>query len=163
MVHKVTLLLPFIVATIVLGILGGVFNFPVKDSTNADFPGGLVRIDHNVINVEVAKSSAAHERWLMFRQDKMPLNSAMLLVYENQDLYSFSLLNIEYNLDLIWLDGKGNVVYLVNDAPPCKNVLDLVNCTYKNTQPARYVIAATAGFIAYNHVNKGSKMTVISI
>ena len=164
MVHKITLLVPFIVATIVIGVLGGVFNpTAVKRSTNAEFANGIVRIDHEIIKVEVAKSGAEHERWLMFRHDKIPLNSAMLLVYDKPDLYSISLLNIEYNLDLIWFDEKGDVVYLINDAPPCKSVLDLIDCTYKNTEPAKYIIAATSGFIGYHHISKGSKMRVISI
>ena len=133
--------------------IGGVFN-PTADkrSTNAEFANGIVRIDHEVIKVEVAKSGAEHERWLMFRQDKIPLNSAMLLVYDKPDLYSISLLNIEYNLDLIWFDEKGDVVYLINDAQPCKSVLDLIDCTYKNTEPAKYIIAATSGFIGYHHI-----------
>jgi uncharacterized protein len=163
MVHKITVLLPFIVATIVIGVLAGVFNPTAVKRSTTEFPNGIVRIDHQTIKVEVAKSGAEHERWLMFKHDKIPLNSAMLLVYENPDLYSFTLLNIEYNLDLIWFDEKGDVVYLINDAPPCKSILDLVDCTYKNTEPAKYVIAATSGFIGYHHITRGSKMTVISI
>jgi uncharacterized membrane protein (UPF0127 family) len=164
MVHKITLLIPFIIASIVIGILGGVFNpIAVKRSTNMEFPTGIVKIGHDIIKAQVAKSNAEHERWLMFRHDKIPLNSAMLLVYMNPDLYSILLLNIEYNLDLIWFDEKGNAVYLINDAPPCKSIFDLSDCTYKNTQPAKYVIAATSGFITYHHITKGSKMTVISI
>ena len=163
MVHKITVLVPFIVATIVIGVLAGVFNPTGVKRSTTEFPNGIVGLDHETIKVEVAKSGAQHERWLMFRHDKMPLNSAMLLVYGNPDLYSFTLLNIEYNLDLIWFDKKGDVVYLINDAPPCKSVLDLVDCTYKNTVPAKYVIAATSGFISYNHITRGSKMRVISI
>ncbi len=163
MVHKITVLLPFIVFTIVIGVLAGVINPTAVKRSTAEFPNGIVRIDHETIKVEVAKSGAEHERWLMFRHDKIPINSAMLLVYENPDLYSFTLLNIEYNLDLIWFDEKGDVVYLINDAPPCKSVLDLVDCTYKNTEPAKYVIAATSGFISYHHITRGSKLTVISI
>jgi hypothetical protein len=163
MVHKITVLVPFIVATIIIGVLAGVFNPTGVKRSTTEFPNGIVGLDDETIKVEVAKSGAQHERWLMFRHDKMPLNSAMLLVYGNPDLYSFTLLNIEYNLDLIWFDKKGYVVYLINDAPPCKSVLDLVDCTYKNTVPAKYVIAATSGFIGYNHITRGSKMTVISI
>jgi uncharacterized membrane protein (UPF0127 family) len=163
MVHKIAVLVPFIVATIVIGVLAGVFNPTGVKRSTTEFPTGVVKIDHETIQVEVAKSGAEHERWLMFRQDKIPLNSAMLLVYGNPDLYSFTLLNIEYHLDLIWFDEKGNVVYLINDAAPCKSVLDLVGCTYKNTEPAKYVIAATSGFIGYHHITRGSKMTVISI
>jgi uncharacterized membrane protein (UPF0127 family) len=99
----------------------------------------------------------------MFRQEKIPLNSAMILVYDKPDLYSMWLLNIEYNLDLIWVDESGQIVYVVKDAPPCKNALDPSSCTYKNTKAAKYVIAATSGFINRHKITMESKMTVISI
>jgi uncharacterized membrane protein (UPF0127 family) len=98
----------------------------------------------------------------MFRE-KLPLTSGMILIYDRSDLYAMWLLNIDYNLDLLWFDAKGNLVYTVKDAQICKNALDTVNCTYKNTIPAKYVIAATSGFITKHNINKESKMTVISL
>jgi uncharacterized membrane protein (UPF0127 family) len=99
----------------------------------------------------------------MFRQERLPLNSAMILIYDKLDLYTMWLLNIEYNLDLIWFDESGNVVYIVKDASPCKNTLDTSNCTYKNTKPAKYVVAAASGFIDEHKITGESKMTIISI
>ena len=58
----------------------------------------------------------------------------------NQISNAMWLLNIDSNLDLLWFDAKGNLVYKVKDAQICKNALDAVNCTYKNTIPAKYVI-----------------------
>ena len=54
------------------------------------------------------------------------------------------LLNIEYNLDLIWINENGNIVYMVKDAEPCKNTFDAASCTYKNTKAAKYIIAAAS-------------------
>ena len=88
------------------------------------FAEGTIRIDDDVIRVEIAESRADKQRWLMFREEKLPLNSAMLLIYEKSDLYPLWLLNIEYNLDLIWVNENGNIVYMVKDASPCKNTLD---------------------------------------
>jgi uncharacterized membrane protein (UPF0127 family) len=87
----------------------------------------------------------------------------MILVYDKPDLYSMWLLNIGYNLDLIWFDENGNVVYMVKDVPPCKSTFDMADCTYKNTKPAKYVIAATSGFIDKHRVNTDSIMSITSI
>src|SRR6266849_10583562 len=163
MVHKIAVLIPVMIAAIALGVLCLVFIPPGVKNAPAGFPVGTVRINHDVINVEVAKSSAEKERWLMFRHDKMPFNSAMILVFDKPDLYSMWLLNIGYNLDLIWFDENGNVVYMVKDVPPCKSTFDMADCTYKNTKPAKYVIAATSGFIAKHQVNADSRMSIISI
>ena len=163
MVHKIVVLVPVLIAAIALGTLGLLFVPPGVKNAPAGFPIGTVSINHEVIKVEVAKSSAEKERWLMFRHEKMPFNSAMILVYDKPDLYSMWLLNIDYNLDLIWFDENGNVVYMVKDVPPCKSTFDIADCTYKNTQPAKYVIAATSGFIDNHRVNKHSRMTITLI
>ena len=163
MVCKIIVLVPMIIVAIAIGIVGLAFiPSQIKSKSTTDFPKGLIRMDDKVISVEIAKSGAEKQRWLMFREEKIPLNSAMILVYEKSDLYAMWLLNIEYNLDLIWFDERGNIVYIVKDAPPCKNTLDASNCTYKNTKPAKYVIAATSGFIDENKITKESKMTIIS-
>jgi len=46
---------------------------------------------------------------------------------------------------------------------PCKNTLDASQCTYKNTIPAKYILAATTGFINYHNITKDSKIKLISI
>jgi uncharacterized protein len=163
MVHKIAVLVPVMIAATALGVLGLGFIPPGVKNAPAGFPVGTVRINHDVINVEVAKSSAEKERWLMFRHEKMPFNSAMILVFDKPDLYSMWLLNIGYNLDLIWFDENGDVVYMVKDVPPCKSTFDMADCTYKNTKPAKYVIAATSGFIDKHRVNKDSRMNITSI
>ena len=38
---------------------------------------------------------------VMFREDKFPSNSGMILIYPKLDLYSLWLLNIQYNLDIM--------------------------------------------------------------
>jgi uncharacterized protein len=152
-----------IIIAAVVGAIG-INLFPLKlKNKGLEFAQGKVEINGDLINVEIAKSTAERQRWLMFRQEKIPLNSAMILVYDKPDLYSMWLLNIEYNLDLIWVDESGQIVYLVKDAPPCKNTLDPSSCTYKNTKAAKYVIAATSGFINRHKITMESKMTVISI
>src|ERR687885_1317650 len=163
MVRKIALLIPMIVIAAIVGAIG-LSLFPLKGKNKSlEFARGKIGIDSDLINVEIAKSSAEKQRWLMFRQEKIPLNSAMILVYDKPDLYSMWLLNIEYNLDLIWVDESGQIVYVVKDAPPCKNTLDPSSCTYKNTKAAKYVIAATSGFINRHKITMESKMTVISI
>jgi uncharacterized membrane protein (UPF0127 family) len=163
MVHKIAVLVPLIAIAIVLGAVGLVFVPPGIKNAPTGFPKGTIRINHDIINVEVANTSAEKERWLMFRNDRMPLDSAMILVYDKPDLYSIWLLNIQYNLDLIWLDENGYVVYMVKDVPPCKSTFDIADCTYKNTEPAKYVIAATSGFIDKHRIDKNSRVAIISI
>ena len=152
-----------LVAAVTIGSLGLVFIPQEIKNKQIDFAEGTIRIDDDVIKVEIAESRADKQRWLMFREERLPLNSAMILVYEKSDLYSMWLLNIEYNLDLIWINENGNIVYMVKDAEPCKNTFDAASCTYKNTKAAKYIIAAASGFIEEQEITEKTIMRIISI
>lgn len=163
MASKTAVLVPSIIVALAVGALGLAFIPTDIKNRQTDFPQGIVRIGHDIIKVEIAKSNAEKQRWLMFRVEKMPLNSAMILVYEKPDLYAMWLLNIDYNLDLMWFDGAGNLVYKVKDGHRCTNTFDASDCTYKNTGPAKYVIAGASGFIDKHRITKESKLTITSI
>lgn len=163
MVRKITVLVPVIVGCIILGVLGLTFIPEEIKNRNIEFSKGTIAINNHSISTEIAETPAERQRWLTFRSEEMPLSSALLLVYDKADLFSLWLLNIQFNLDLIWFDGAGNIVYIKQDAAPCKNTLDAVQCTYKNTIPARYVLAATTGFINYHNITKDSKIKLVSV
>ena len=163
MVRKITVLVPVIVGCIILGVLGLTFIPEGIKNRNIEFSKGTIAINNNSISTEIAETPAERQRWLTFRSEELPLSSALLLVYDKPDLYSLWLLNIQFNLDLIWFDGAGNIVYIKQDAAPCMNTLDAAQCTYKNTIPARYVLAATTGFINYHNITKDSKIKLVSV
>ncbi len=163
MVNKITLLIPIIISSIIIGILGLMFVPSDIKNRNLDFSMGTIKIDNKIINVEIADSDDERQRWLMFRDENLSPNSGLLLVYDRPDLYSMWLLNIRYPLDLLWFDQQGNLVYTVRDAQPCDNVLDFTTCTFKNTKPSKFVLAAHSGFIDQNGITNTSKLEVLSI
>lgn len=161
--RKSAVLIPVIIAAVAIGGLGIAFVPEEVKEKDTEFSKGTVRIDDDVITVEIAETAAEKQRWLTFRQDRLPADTAMLIKHGEPDLHEIWMLNIEYNLDLVWFDGSGNAVYLVKDVPPCQNVVETVSCTYKTTKPATYVMAATAGFVDEHGISVGSKMTFISV
>ena len=163
MARKSAVLIPVIIAAVAIGVLGIAFAPPEITSRNANLPKGTVKINNEIITVEVASTAAERERWLTFRQDILPLNTAMLLKYDKPDLQQLWMLNIEHNLDLIWFDQFGNAVYMKKDIPGCTNVIETISCTYKTTKPALYILAGASGFIDAHKIEVGSKMTIISI
>jgi uncharacterized protein len=161
--RKSAVLIPVIVAAVAIGVIGLVFTPQGVKQPNVEFPKGTVKINDDVITVEIAQTSAEKQRWLTFRQDKLPLDTAMLLKYDKPDLYQVWMLNIQYNLDLVWFDDSGKAVYLLKDVPPCQNLVESESCTYKTTSPSIYVLAATSGFINSHHIQVGSHLTTISV
>jgi uncharacterized protein len=163
MAKKMVVLLPAILAAIIIGVLGLLLVPSEVKNRDLSFPMGTVKIGNDTIKVEVAKSPEERQRWLMFREEPIPLDSAMLLIYGKPDLYALWLINIQYNLDLIWFDENGHVVYTKENAQICPNPFDAAKCTYKNTSLAKYVIAGSSGFIENHNISKNSTMRIISI
>jgi hypothetical protein len=162
MARKSAVLIPVIIAAVAVGALGVAFVPPEIRDKDVGFPKGTVMIDDDVITVEIAETAAEKQRWMTFRQDRLPLGTAMLIKHNVPDLHEVWMLNVEYNLDLIWFDENGNAVYMIRDVPPCESVVETVSCTYKTTKRALYVMAATSGFIDGHDIAVGSKMTIVS-
>lgn len=163
MARKSAVLIPAFAAAVLIGGLGIAFMPQDIKEKSVDFPKGTVRIGDDVVTVEIAQTAAEKQRWMTFRQDRLPLDTAMLIKHGEPDLYEIWMLNVEYNLDLIWFDQEGNAVYIKKDVQPCENILDQVGCTYKPTSRALYIVAGTAGFADEHEIDIGSKMTFISI
>lgn len=156
-------LIPAALVTFFIGIAGIIFVPDEIKNKPLDFDKGTIKIDNSVINVEIAESDAERQRWLMFRNEEFPLNSAMILVYPKSDLYALWLLNIQYNLDIIWFNEEGKLVYIIRDGKPCENPLDPYSCTFKTNVPAKYIVVSTEGFIKENNITNSSTLTIISI
>ncbi|NOJ30260.1 MAG: hypothetical protein DA328_08855 [Nitrososphaeraceae archaeon] len=163
MASKKAVLLPTIVATLIIGTLGLVFIPDEIKNKQINFKKGTIKIDETPITVEIAKTQTEKQRWLMFRTDKLSYDQGLIMVYEKSDLYSLWLLNIQYNLDLLWFDENGKLAYFKKNVSPCKTTFDIQECTYKSTKPALYIMATTAGFIDNHNITENSKMTIISI
>jgi uncharacterized membrane protein (UPF0127 family) len=146
----------------VIGILGIVFIPSDIKNRNTDLDKGTIKIDENLLMVEIADTDADKQRWLTFRNEKLNLDTGLLLTYDKPDLYPISLLNVKFPLDLIWFDYHGSIVYVKEDAQPCDNIFDSSNCTFKNTKPAQFVLAGSSGFIQHNNISKNSKLEIIS-
>src|ERR1044072_1365907 len=124
MVKKITLLIPIIISAFVIGILGIVFIPSDIKNRNTDLDKGTIKLDQNLLTVEIADTDADKQRWLTFRNEKLNLDTGLLLTYDKPDLYSISLLNVKFPLDLIWFDQHGDIVYIKEDAQPCDNIFD---------------------------------------
>jgi uncharacterized membrane protein (UPF0127 family) len=163
LVRKAAVLIPAALVSFSIGLAGIIFIPDEIKNRQIAFDIGTIKIDNSIVNVEIAESDAERQRWLMFREDKFQLNSGMILVYPQVDLYGLWLLNILYNLDIMWFDENGNLIYMIKNAKPCESILDPQKCTFKTTIPAKYIVVSSSGFIKENNITNLSKLTIISI
>lgn len=119
-----------------------------------------ITINDVPLTVEIADDSEKGARGLMFR-DRLANDRGMLFIFEKEHKYQFWMMNMKFNLDIIWLDANGKVVYVVEDAEPCIDEAHTSLCTYSPDEQAKYVLEVNSGFVKEHGINKDSIMHIL--
>lgn len=83
--------------------------------------------------------------------EKLTPNGGLLMVYDSSDQHGIWMKDMNYPLDIVWLDENKEVVYVIEDAQP-ENPVETV---YQPQKPALYVIELPAGSAATNAIKIG--------
>ena len=73
----------------------------------------------NCFDVELAVTPGKIARGLMFRE-YLDSDKGMLFVFKEEGNYPFWMKNTLIPLDIIWINGDKEVVYISENATPCK-------------------------------------------
>lgn len=107
--------------------------------------------------VELAKTESEMESGLMFRK-KLDGGTGMLFVFSKEDNYPFWMKDTLIPLDIIWINGKSEVVYISKDNQPCREE----NCpiVYPSAK-AKYVLEIGAGLAEEMGLITGEKADIV--
>ena len=161
---RLQVLIPITIAAVIIGVVG-IISIPSDAKLEAvDFPIGTIKIDDQVLQVQIADTEPRRVRGLMF-QEQLPYDQGMIFVYDEPGFYSLWMLNMQFPLDMIWFDSDGKVVHIEENVPPCKSALETVTCTGVNPgeNEALYILEVTAGFVDQFEINEDSILQIISI
>ncbi|MFB5630700.1 MAG: DUF192 domain-containing protein [Nitrosopumilaceae archaeon] len=164
MASRLQVLIPITIAAIIVGI-AGIISLPSDVKLEqVEFPRGMVKLDDIVLEVQIADTDPRRARGLMF-QEQLPFDQGMLLVFEDAGKRSIWMLNMQFFLDIIWINDDGKVVHIEKNVPPCKTAVETVTCpSYKGgNKDAKYVLEVTAGFVDKNKITTDSLLEIISI
>lgn len=164
MASRAQVLIPFVIAATIIGIVG-VLTIPSDTKLETvNFPKGTIKVDDVVLQVDIADTEPARTRGLMF-QEELPFDKGMIFVFDEEQVVSMWMLNMQFPLDVVWFDSKGNVVHIEKNAAPCKSALETMTCTFQNAEnkKAQYVLEVTAGFVDKFNITERSKLEIISI
>jgi uncharacterized membrane protein (UPF0127 family) len=164
MTTRIQVLVPITIAAIIVGI-AGIISLPSDVKLESvEFPRGTVKLDSVVLEVQIADTDPRRVRGLMF-QDQLPLDEGMLFVFDDANIRSIWMLNMQFPLDIIWIDDNNKVVFIEKNVPPCKTALETVTCPSYNggSMDAKYVLEVTAGFVDEFKITTGSTLEIISI
>ena len=162
MATRTQILIPIAIAAIIIGVVG-MMSIP-KDVKleQTKFPRGIIKVDDVTLQVQIADTRPLQTRGLMF-QEKLPYDQGMLFVFEDESIRSMWMLNMQFALDVLWIDGSGKVVHIEKDTQPCKSAIETAACTFTIGTNAKYVLEVTSGFVDKYHITENSQLKIISI
>lgn len=111
-----------------------------------DSPSGR----HTAVEVDLARTPEEHERGLMFR-DRLAPGTGMLFVFAESSDHVFWMKDTLIPLDMIFVDGAGAVVGVVERAEPLSLSPRSIGA------PSRYVLEVAGGFAAEHGVRPGDR------
>ena len=164
--RKAILIAVPVIATMVIAFVMIIIVLPTTSSTTQPTQTQMkyevrkITINDVPLTVEIADDDEKTARGLMFR-DRLADDRGMLFIFEKEHKYQFWMMNMKFNLDMIWLDANGKVVYIVEDAEPCIDEAHTSLCTYSPDAPAKYVLEVNSGFVKEHGINKDSIMHIL--
>ena len=164
MAKRAQVLIPIAIAATIIGI-AGILSIPSEVKLQqVDFPVGTIKIDDIILSVKIADTEANMARGLMF-EEQLPYDEGMLFVFDKPETRSMWMLNMQFNLDVIWFDENGNVVSIDKNVPPCMTTIEIFACQENgvSSDNTQYVLEVTAGFVDEFGITKDSKLELISI
>lgn len=131
--------------------------FSEKNQTSQTIQNPKICFESNsCISVELADSTSLREKGLMDRA-KLDENAGMLFVFESETIPSFWMKNMNFPLDLIWIDSNYQIAMVSRDVPPCKTE----NCPlYSPENEIKFVLEVNSGFFEKNNLKIGQKISV---
>jgi uncharacterized membrane protein (UPF0127 family) len=110
-----------------------------------------------IISVELSKTPMELQAGLMYRDNLAP-NHGMLFSFNSEDKHGFWMKNMNFVIDIIWIDSNLAIVDITRGAVPCT----IESCeVYKPSIPSRHVLEVPGGFAVENEVRVGQKVLLI--
>jgi len=93
-----------------------------------------IEVNSNQIKVELANNTYKQARGLSNRAD-LAQGQGMLFIFSNEDIPGIWMKDMNFNIDVIWLNEQGKVIYFKENISP-----DTYPEVFKPEQIAKYVL-----------------------
>lgn len=144
------LLISTLLGLVATGVLAGGSFFPHE-------PKGLylpkIAVNGTPVRVELANTPEARVNGLSGRES-LPREQGMLFVFEESEKYPIWMRNMNFPLDVLWIDANGTIVDIWKDAHPSSYPF-----IYEPHERARFILEVNAGFVEIYNVEIGDSVT----
>lgn len=112
-------------------------------------------IGETAIKVDIADSKSERVKGLSDRRYLIG-NNGMLFIFEESDYHGIWMKDMNFAIDIIWLDASMQVVHIEKNIAP-----NTYPKTFKPKNKALYVLEVPSGFVSENYIKMGDQMTVL--
>ena len=114
----------------------------------------IVTVGGTPVSVDIASTEATREQGLSGRAS-LPEGTGMWFVFASDDTWGFWMKDMNFPIDMIWVDLTGRVVSVAASASP-----NSYPHVFYPSAPARYVLEVPSGFAAAHDVVAGTTVSI---
>lgn len=112
-------------------------------------------IGETAVTLEIVDDEAGRLRGLS-GLISIPQNHGMLFIFENADYHGIWMKDMNFPIDIIWLNEFSEVVHIEKKVTP-----DTFPKVFESSKPAKYVLEFNAGFVSRNSIKLGDKFVLL--
>lgn len=141
-----------IIITVILAILALFWN--KNGETTQKSTGKTLKIAGKTLNVQIADTDAKRARGLSGKEG-LTENEGMLFVFETEGYYGFWMKEMNFPIDIAWLDKDKKITYIEKNLSP--ETYPKVFYALKNNNPILnlYVLETKSGFFEKSGIEIG--------
>lgn len=144
---------PSTTAFLVGGIMVVVLAVAIAFMVSTFRPTVSVEIGDGVFNLVIAKDEPSRVTGLS-GVEKLNPTEGLLMAFASDDTWEIWMKDMKFPLDIIWIDSKKEIVYIVKNADPALSTSKI----FRPTTDARYVIELPAGSVKDYNINVGDAL-----
>jgi len=110
------------------------------------------------IQAKIADDPKKHQAGLS-DFSSLSLNEGMLFVFDKSAAYVFWMKNVEFAIDIIWIDEQKKIVDIAPNIPPEPNKDEKELTRYKPKSDAKYVLEINAGLSSLHNLQIGDQVS----
>lgn len=111
-------------------------------------------IDTVAVEASIANTTATRTKGLS-DTPHLPALVVKLFVFDTSEEWSFWMKDMNYPIDIIWVDATGSIVFIEEEVSPASYPM-----SFLPNKPAKYVVETAAGFVAEHGIIVGDTVVL---
>lgn len=112
----------------------------------------VIRVGDTMVRVEVADTYDKRIQGLSGKES-LSKGTGMLFVFEKPDLYGIWMKDMNFDIDILWVNEFDQIIYIVEQATP-----DSYPETFLPPTPSKYILEVPTSFVKENNIKVGDRV-----